>query len=234
MLNYFKKIFKKTEILQKYPPVIHAVRNQSLTYLEEGALNDIFNEVNRIEKNGYKGILIEAGCALGGSAIVIANAKNKSRPFYVYDVFSMIPPPSQKDGADIQERYNIIESGRSEGLNGNTYYGYEDNLLEKVKNNFTINNIDIKNSNIKFIQGLFEDTLLLDRPVALAHIDGDWYSSVITCLQKIEPWLISGGIFIIDDYYTWSGCKSAVDEYFHDKRDKFLFVDKSRLHIMKK
>ena len=45
------------------------------------------------------GIFVEAGCALGGSTIVIAHAKEQERPLRVYDVFDMIPPPTAEDPA---------------------------------------------------------------------------------------------------------------------------------------
>jgi asparagine synthase (glutamine-hydrolysing) len=41
-------------------------------------------------------------------------------------------------------------------------------------------------------------------------------------------------VLIIDDYYTWSGCRKAVDDYFADKKDGFGFCNKSRLHIIRK
>ena len=69
-------------------------------------------------------------------------------------------------------------------------------------------------------------------PVALAHLDCDWYESLMTCLEQIEPHLIPGGRFVIDDYYNWSGCTRAVDEFFSG-RAAYQFVHKSRLHIVK-
>ena len=74
--------------------------------------------------------------------------------------------------------------------------------------------------NVELIQGLFEDTIELDEPVALAHLDGDWYESTMTCLTRIAPLLVPGGRIVLDDYYKWSGCRAAVDEYFAD-RDGF-------------
>ncbi len=85
-----------------------------------------------------------------------------------------------------------------------------------------------------FVRGTYEKSLILNDPVAFAHIDCDWYESVKVCLERIEPKLVSGGILIIDDYYTWSGCSKAVDSYFHNRSDGFNFVKKSRLHIIKK
>ncbi len=216
------------------PAIIRAVRNDSLTYLNEDALRDLYNEVIRLEKQKADGILIEAGCALGGSAIVITTAKSKSRPFYVYDVFGMIPPPSEKDGDDVHERYKVIESGKSEGIGQDKYYGYEADLLNKVSENFSRHHADAEQNNVHLVKGLFQNTLDVHEKVALAHIDGDWYESVMTCLQRIEPHLVAGAAMVIDDYNDWSGCRTAVDEYFSDKKDRYDFVQKARLHIVRK
>src|SRR5205823_5477973 len=150
--------------------------------------------IKAIEKNGSSGILIEAGCALGGSAIVIASAKSKNRPLYVYDVFGMIPPPSENDDADVQERYSVIKSGQAKGIQGNRYYGYEDNLVDRVTGNFLRHGVPVEANNVHLVKGLFQDTLRVDEPVALAHLDGDWYESVMTCLQRIESHLTPNGV----------------------------------------
>jgi asparagine synthase (glutamine-hydrolysing) len=195
---------------------------------------DLFGQVKLAEQHRRTGILIEAGCDLGGSAIVIASAKSRTRQFYVYDVFGMIPPPSENDGEDAHERFRLIESGQSGGIGGNKYYGYEDHLKDRVLDNLQRYGLPAESHNIHLIKGLFEDTMTVTEPVALAHIDGDWYDSVMTCLHRIEPQLTKHGVLIIDDYDAWSGCRRAVDEYFKDKQDRYEFIQKSRLHIVRK
>ncbi len=81
------------------------------------------------------------------------------------------------------------------------------------------------------VKGQYQDTLVVDETVAFAHIDCDWYESVMISLQRIEPHLAKGGVLVIDDYKTWSGCRRAVDEYFADKRERYEFIMKARLHI---
>jgi asparagine synthase (glutamine-hydrolysing) len=214
--------------------IIVAVRNDKLSYLSKAALEDLYKRVCEIEKKELPGMIIEAGCALGGSAIVMAMAKSVSRPMFVYDVFGMIPPPTDNDGEDVQQRYNEIVGGNSEGIKGERYYGYEDNLCDKVVENFARHDVPVQQNNVHLVKGLFEDTLKVEGPVALAHIDGDWYSSVMVCLEQIEPKLVSGGVMVIDDYKSWSGCRKAVDEYFADKKALYRFQYKSRLHIIKR
>jgi hypothetical protein len=214
--------------------VIRRVVKERLTYLEPGALCDLAETAIDNEKNHVEGIIIEAGCALGGSAITLASAKSKGRDFFVYDVFGMIPSPTQKDGMDARARYETIASGKSAGIGGKPYYGYETNLYEKVLASFSEFGLEVKENNIHLVRGLYEDTLRVNAPVALAHIDCDWYDSVYICLERIEPHLARGGVLILDDYYYWSGCKAAVDDYFRDRDEaSYRFIKKSRLHILK-
>lgn len=215
--------------------VIGKVKGRNLTYLEKNALVELAQVVLTNEQNGVDGAIIEAGCALGGSAIVIASSKTPERPFYVYDVFGMIPPPSTKNGQDAHKRYDVIRNGNAVGIAGERYYGYKEGLYEQVYQTFEEFRLETSIHNIKLIKGLYEDTLQVDFPVSVAHIDSDWYESVMICLNRIEPWLVSGGVLVIDDYFCWSGCRRAVDEYFAGKdENKYKFKKKSRLHIVKK
>ncbi len=209
------------------------VRRNSLTFLGYGALADLALTTLDLEMNHVQGLLIETGCALGGSAIVMATAKEKQRPFFVYDTFEMIPPPGLEDGRDAHQRYQTIREGNAKGFSGNTYYGYLHDLYSRVIQSFRMNGLAPEENNISFYKGMIETTMRIDQPVALAHIDCDWYSPVMTSLQQIVPRLSRGGYLIIDDYYQWSGARKAVDEYFAEVRGGFEFIHRSRLQIKK-
>ena len=213
--------------------MVAAVRASKLTYLPVGALNDLFEAARRADADGRPGILLEAGCALGGSAVVLATAKQPERPLHVHDVFGMIPPPGEQDGADIHERYQKISSGRAAGIGGEKYYGYEADLITKVDETFTAFGVPTRENTVRLIKGLFQDTIAGDEPVALAHIDGDWYESVRTCLDRIGPRLPTGGVMVIDDYFYWSGCQTAVDEFLAEHAGQYRTVRRTRLHIEK-
>ena len=214
--------------------VIERVRSEKLTYLNVSALVDLHAAVKRLEERHVSGIFIETGCALGGSALVIAASKRAPRPLFLYDVFGMIPPPSAAEPPEVHERYRLIKSGQADGISGGRYYGYEDSLEKKVTGTFVRFGLKPESNVVFFVKGVYEETLHVNEAVALAHIDCDWYESVLTCLQRIEPRLSSGGVLVLDDYFCWPGCRRAVDEYFAAKMADYELQTKSRLHIVRR
>jgi predicted O-methyltransferase YrrM len=211
---------------------ISRVRAEHLTYLKPDGLRALAAGVRDAETARLPGLVIEAGTALGGSAIVMAAAKAPERPMKVYDVFGMIPPPGEHDGEDVHARYEQIAGGQAKGVGGATYYGYRDDLYQTVTESFARLGVPVAEHNVELIQGLFEDTIDLDEPVAFAHLDGDWYESTMTCLTRIAPLLVPGGRIVLDDYYKWSGCRTAVDEYFAG-RPGFQLEHGAKLHVIR-
>lgn len=225
-------MYPEVEVPPDVAGVMAAVREERLTYLTDLYLGSLVTCVLETERAGRKGLLIEAGTAMGGSAIAMAAAKDPSRPMRVYDVFGMIPPPSERDGADVIERYEKISEGSSQGLDGEVYYGYREDLLGEVTASFARHGVPVESNNVTLVQGLFQDTLEVEEPVALAHVDGDWYDSTMTCLERISPHLVEGGRIVIDDYFMWSGCREAVDEYFAD-RPGYRVEHRAKVHIVR-
>jgi len=211
--------------------LVMRVDNAGLSYIGREGLMDLHNAVIDLEERAVSGIFLECGCALGGSSIVLARAKTKNRSLFLFDVFSMIPPPGSEDGKKALDRFNVIRSGKSVGLNGEEYYGYTQDLIGRVRASFKELDCPPDENNVSFVQGLYEDTLDINQPVAFAHIDCDWYESVKVCLTAIVPHLVVGGILIIDDYHYYDGCRKAVDEYFATQQYRFRFNTLSRLHV---
>ncbi|MGE4250909.1 MAG: TylF/MycF/NovP-related O-methyltransferase [Parvibaculaceae bacterium] len=203
------------------------IRSSKLTYLSDAKLASLANTCSAIEDAELPGTFIEAGCALGGSAILIASLKRSERPFLVYDVFGMIPAPTQDDTKDVHDRYRIIVEGKSTGIDGDTYYGYQDNLYDVVQANLRRFGIEPKEESVSLIKGLVQDTMRIDQPVAFAHVDVDWYEPVLTCLRRVFPRLVEGGSIILDDYHDWGGCRKAADEYLRDVSGQFVLDDRA-------
>src|SRR5690606_4805591 len=161
------------------------VKAEQLTYLTTRDLLNLYDVAREMEEAQVAGLFIEAGCALGGSAIALGKAKKAGREFRLYDAFGMIPPPSDKDDADVHARYEEIKSGRSKGIGGDTYYGYTENLQDVVAGNLTKHGLPPQNSNIKLIKGYFEDTLYITEPVALAHIRSEEHTSELQSRENL-------------------------------------------------
>jgi asparagine synthase (glutamine-hydrolysing) len=212
--------------------VIAQASAEKLTYLSRENLATLATLVLDVERRGLPGAVVEAGTARGGSAIVMAAAKSPDRPMLVYDVFGMIPPPTDADGEDVHERYERIVAGESRGVGEETYYGYRDNLYDEVTDSFARLGVPVAEHGVELVQGLFQDTVHPDGPVALAHLDGDWYESTLTCLERIAPALVPGGRIVLDDYWAWSGCRRAVDEYFAD-RPGYVVERRAKVHVVR-
>lgn len=210
--------------------LIARIRASNLTYCGKPKLENLRDSALRVRAEGVAGAFVECGVALGGSAILLGSLRGPGTRLELYDVFSMIPPPGPLDGEDAHKRYEEIKSGSSAGLGGQTYYGYVDDLIAQVKSNLRAFDIDPDRDgdNVRLVQGLFEDTLYPTGPVAMAHIDCDWYEPVRTCIDRILPHLSPGGVLVFDDYSSYSGCTKAVDELLAARQDiKPIFHNRS-------
>lgn len=212
--------------------LVPKIRQRNLSYLSDKRFIQLISSVQYINENKIKGIFIEAGCALGGSLIIIAGYAD-NRDIHEYDTFAMIPPPSNKDPKEVHDRYEEIKSGNSQGINGEEYYGYRNNLLDFVKKQIE-EILNIKSlDKIQFYKGLLQETMLINEQVSFAHIDVDWYEPVKFCLETIWPKLALNGIMLFDDYFDWGGCKMAVDEYFSTRNDYIFDGNLGSLKIIK-
>lgn len=124
---------------------------------------------------------------MGGSAIVIAQTKAADRPLHLYDVFAMVPAPGDEDDDKSRADYQALVNGVIERAHDRTFQNYQehmDDLLAFTQENMRRVGIDPEKSRITFVKGLYEDTLLVEEPVAFAHIDCDWYESVRLCMER--------------------------------------------------
>jgi predicted O-methyltransferase YrrM len=193
--------------------VIAAIRAANLSYCGAPKLENIAEAAAAIVAARVRGSWIEAGVALGGSAILLAKLKPRATTLALHDVFGMIPPPGPADGEDAHRRYAEIASGASKGIGGDAYYGYVPDLQAQVLANLRRFAIEPARDRVILVPGAFEATLHPAAPVALAHVDCDWHDSVRVCIERIAPVLAVGGMIVFDDYSSYSGCRTAVDEW---------------------
>lgn len=82
---------------------------------------------------------------------------------------------------------------------------------------------DLEHQRIEMHKGLIEDTLIVNQPVALAHIGAYWYDPVRICLDRIWPMLVPGGAIVLDDHFDWPGARNAAGEFLATWADEVRF-----------
>lgn len=188
------------------------VRRERLTYLCPDRLRTLERCADEVNTRRVPGQFIECGVALGGSSVVLGARMGPERHLHAYDVFGMIPPPTVEDPPDVHERYAVIKSGASAGISGDPYYGYREDLELHVARTLERYGLTV-GERVSLHKGLFEETLHPNGPVALAHIDCDWYEPVRVCLQRVGEHLSPGGFIVLDDYADYGGARSATDRF---------------------
>ena len=206
-----------------------SILKDGLSFLSMRKFRRLSEAIAIANRAAQKGLYLEAGVALGGTAIFIAAAKPKSATLQLFDVFGMIPPPGENDAVDSHIRYAKIASGQAEGIKKDTYYGYRSDLMGEVSNNLERFGFPLTENRIELVRGEFTSTMEFSGPIQFAHIDADWYDSVRTCIDAIWPHLVPGGVIVFDDYHSYEGCKKAVDEFLREIGDAatVLFRDSS-------
>lgn len=156
--------------------------------------------VEDILARNVPGDLVETGVWKGGVTILMrgllmANG-DEQRNVWAADSFEGLPVPvDAEDGDDLSEVEELKIS------------------LERVQDHFR--RFDLLDDRVRFLKGWFADTLP-DAPIgkiSLLRLDGDLYSSTMDVMKALYHKVSPGGYVIVDDYYSWPGCKRAVHEY---------------------
>lgn len=158
------------------------------------------------------GDIVELGSYDGTTSVLMQKTLDQlksKKKIHVYDSFEGLPEKDKKDGD------TVFFAGSCETQ--------KENLIENFKRHKT------KLPTIH--EGWFKDTLPkgLPKQISFAHLDGDFYSSILESLIYVYPKLSKGAIVIIDDYCDpkvhdvnniLPGVKKACDEFFKDKKEK--------------
>ncbi|PZO38704.1 MAG: macrocin O-methyltransferase [Pseudanabaena frigida] len=197
--------------------LINEVSSYTMTSKER--IHTLINAVKYITTEKISGDIVECGVWKGGSMMAVAKTLLKlgdqSRNLYLFDTFSGMSEPTEKDidfngnNAEKILKNSNKEDDRSFWCNA---------TLDEVKS--VIYSTGYNPEKIHFIKGKVEDTLPEQAPtqIALLRLDTDWYESTHHELIHLFPILNQHGILIIDDYGYWQGAKLAVDEYFQQQQ----------------
>ncbi|MPZ15241.1 MAG: hypothetical protein GEU73_12600 [Chloroflexi bacterium] len=168
-------------------------------------LKSLFDAVRYTNAQRIGGALVECGTARGGSAALMglsAAMSGRPRTLWAFDTFDGLPPPTQED-PDFEVAVWFTGHCRGE--------------LQEVKEFFGRLGLTDR---ARLIQGLFADTLPATEtgPIAVLHIDSDWYESVRLSLAHLYGRVTPGGVVQIDDYGRWTGTRRAVDEFLAEQQ----------------
>jgi O-methyltransferase len=164
-----------------------------------------------LNDRGIAGAVAECGVWNGGSSAVVASGvastgsqANAPRPFWLFDSFEGLPEPTEEDDADVRNNY---------------FPGWCTGAVDRVREAHGIAGHSL--DQVTIVPGWFDDTLARHAdsigPIALLHIDADWYDSVTVVLDTLYDQVVSGGIVVIDDYGSWAGCRKAIHAYFGEE-----------------
>jgi hypothetical protein len=208
LLDEFPSDFNSEEI-----NVIREARFYTMTSIER--MYALIHAVKYISQNNIVGDIVECGVWKGGSMMAIAKTLielgDESRNLYLFDTFSGMTEPSDKD-IDFRGLKASTLLQESDKKNEKSVWCYAS--LELVKE--VMSKTGYNNQKINFIKGMVEETIPSHAPesISLLRLDTDWYESTRHELNHLFPRLSKNGVLIIDDYGHWQGSKLATDEYF--------------------
>lgn len=157
-----------------------------------------------------EGLVVECGVWRGGTSAAISEVMGADRTYYLFDSFEGLPPAqAEKDGAAAIAYQQDKESPE-----------YHDNCAAEASYAESAMRL-AQARNYHLVKGWFSDTLPKFKPkepIAILRLDGDWYDSIMVCLQELYPSVAPGGLVILDDYYAWEGCVRAVHDFFSSQR----------------
>lgn len=176
-----------------------------------------------IAVNKILGDIVECGVWRGGSMMAIAYTlmqyDDNYRNLYLFDTFTGMPEPSDKDITISGETASKLLKN-SNKADQKSIWCYAP--LDGVKESMYGTGYDPER--IHLIKGKVEDTIPIQAPnqISLLRLDTDWYESTRHELEYLFPRIVTGGVIIIDDYGHWQGVRKAVDEYIQENNLKIL------------
>ena len=191
------------------------------TMVSAKRLINLYHLVQQANVLNIPGDIVECGVWNGGCAAMMGVAcrenglHGKMRHLWLFDSFCGLPPPSKRDGKQARAAY---------------FEGWCQGDIEKVRKIF--HQLGASLEYVKIIAGWFDSTLPSTdlETIALLHIDADWYESVKVVLEALYDRVFEGGFIVLDDYWTWPGCRAAVEDYIREHQIEGVVMENVDRH----
>lgn len=177
------------------------------TMLTFERFRNAFILARNVDLRKLPGAIVECGVWKGGcsaSMLLAIQESGSMRPLWAFDSFQGLPRPTAEDGEFAKRKSDEWGGGGCETT--------EEDFRETL---FGI--ACLKDENVHIRKGWFQDTLPRHKneigPIAILRLDGDWYESVMVCLEHLYELVVPGGYILIDDYGFWEGAQKATDEF---------------------
>jgi O-methyltransferase len=184
------------------PPAVDEVRVlrrvRPYTMVGLPRLRTLYRLAQRVIDERVAGAMVECGTCNGGSGAILGHvAAQERRPVWLFDSFEGLPPPVAFDG-EAAKQWTGLCVGQEDAVR--QVLGQVGAMLEEVH----------------IVKGWFSETLATSAtgPIALLHLDGDWYESTRQILEALYDRVDPRGFLVVDDYGAWPGCRRAVDDFF--------------------
>ncbi len=185
------------------------------TMSSEKRLYSLYSLAKKVCEMDIPGHFVECGVAAGGSTALLAAAikrfSRRPRKLYAFDSFEGMPAPTAED---LHGDMAAEDTGWGSGT-----CAAPETSVEEICRRLEVSDI------VETVKGYFEDTLPQTRsdigPIAMLHMDGDWYESTRSILNNLYDQVETGGIIQVDDYGHWQGCRQALDEFIQLRRVRF-------------
>ncbi len=145
----------------------------------------------------------------------LASIPSKQLHRGLYDLAKKIPPEKRSFPIAETPSDEVIDCTMFILRNSRIFVGlHKDQTgLEAVRSHFA--RYGLLDDQVLFLQGFFSETLPTAplTQLALIRLDGDLYESTRDALVPLYPKLSPGGFCIIDDYFAFTDCQRAVDEF---------------------
>lgn len=182
--------------------LLYALRRHTL--VNYARLRALYGLAEAVLTGPTPGCVVECGVWNGGSAALFGCQARRFRAdtrFWLFDSFQGLPEPGPGDRT---WRGHVAQRGELRGCRATV-----DELL--------FDRLGLDPCLYEIAGGWFHETLPAARPrigpIALLHVDCDFYEPVHYCLEQLYPLVAPGGAVVLDDYHYFEGCRAAVDEF---------------------
>jgi hypothetical protein len=207
------------------PRTVAVARVLPETMLSPRRLFNAWDVVRAVERDGVPGAIVECGVWSGGSVGLMALASARYgdgiRPVHLFDSFEGLPQPSPHDQEvldDFHREHTAVPLDHGGDPRALLAIGACRGAGAAEVRRFLERRLGIPRARLRFWEGWFQETVpgaaASIGPIAVLRLDGDWYESTRTCLEGLYDAVVPGGYVIIDDYGTFTGCRTATDEFF--------------------